>query len=197
MRIFAAVVLSDENQRRLHQPVDWLVQAHATVLRAIPDHTAHMTMAFVGEVEERSVAAIGEALQEVARRRRPIDIELSGPRVLRARHDPRLIMLPVTVGAAELDMIASDLHRAIAGRLPFLNLSPAKGAHVTLARFRKHARPSDGRAVEQSLAGSDLSSLVLHDEVRELRLLESRLGAGGPRYEPLQSASFLPKRKRL
>jgi 2'-5' RNA ligase len=66
-------------------------------------------------------------------------------------------------------------------------LSPAKGAHVTLARFRKHARPSDGRAVEQSLAGSDLASLVLHDEARELQLFESQLGPGGPTYSTTPS----------
>jgi RNA 2',3'-cyclic 3'-phosphodiesterase len=190
MRLFVAVVLSDENQQRLRVPVDRLVRAHANVLRTIPDQTAHMTMAFLGAVEERDVAAIGEAMQEVARPRGPIAIELSGPRVLRARQDPRLIMLPVTTGAMQLDAIANDLHRGITARLKLLNLSPAKGAHVTLARFRKDARPSDARAVEQSLGSSDLASLVLHDEVRELRLFESRLGAGGPQYRQLHSARF-------
>jgi len=190
MRVFVAIVLSDDSQRRLRAPLQQLVEDHDSVLRAIPDQTAHMTMAFVGNVEDRDVAAIEEAMQEVARPRGPVGIELAGPRVLRARQEPRLIMLPVTKGALQLDAIANDLHRAITVRLRSLNLSPAKGAHVTLARFRKHARPSDGRAVEQSLAGSDLASLLLHDEARELRLFESQLGPGGAQYTQLQSARF-------
>ena len=190
MRIFVAIVLSAANQPRLRDSLQRLVEAHANVLRPIPDRPAHVTMAFLGAVDERNVAAIGEAMQEVARPRGPIVIELSAPRVLRSRQDPRLVMLPVTTGAAELDAIANDLHRAITTRLRSLDLSPAKGAHVTLARFRKHARPSDGRAVEQSLAGSDLASLVLHDEARELQLFESQLGPGGPTYAQLRSAPF-------
>ena len=190
MRIFVAIVLSAANQQRLRDSLQTLVEAHANVLRPIPDRTAHVTMAFLGAVDERNVAAIGEAMQEVARPRGPIVIELSAPRVLRSRQDPRLVMLPVTTGAAELDAIANDLHRAITVRLRSLDLSPAKGAHVTLARFRKHARPSDGRAVEQALAGSDLASLVLHDEVRELQLFESLLGPDGPQYRQLQRARF-------
>jgi 2'-5' RNA ligase len=190
MRVFVAIVLSADNQRVLRAAVRPLVEAHASVLRGIPDRTAHVTMAFLGAVEERDLAAIGEAMQGVARSRGPVAIELSGPKVLRSRKDPRLVMLPVRTGAAQLDAIAHDLHAAIAARLPSLDLSPAKGAHVTLARFRKHARPSDGRAVEQSLTGSGLASLVLHDEVCELRLFESQLGPGGPQYAQLQTAQF-------
>jgi 2'-5' RNA ligase len=182
--------LSAANQQRLRDSLQKLVAVHASVLRGIPEHTAHLTMAFLDAVEERDVAAIGEAMQEVARPRGPVAIELAGPRVLRARQDPRLIMLPVTTGAVQLDAIAHDLHRAIAARVPALDVSPAKNAHVTLARFRKHARPSDGRAVEESLAGSDLASSVLHDETRELRLFESQLGPGGPQYRQLQEARF-------
>lgn len=190
MRVFVAVVLSDDIQGRLLAPLRRLVEAHADVLRAIPGRTAHMTMAFLGAVEERDVAGIGEAMREMARPRGPVVIELSGPRVLRARQDPRLIMLPVTTGAAQLETIARELHLAIARRLPSLEVASAKGAHVTLARFRKHARSADGRVVEQSLRASDLASLVLHDEVRELRLFESKLGTGGPHYSELRNEPF-------
>lgn len=190
MRVFVAVVLSEDNQRVLRAAVRPFVDAHASVLRGIPDHTAHITMAFLGTVEERDVTAIGQAMVEVARSRGAIAIQLSGPRVLRARQDPRLVLLPVVEGAGPLEALARDLHRAIVARLPSLDVSAFKTAHVTLARFRKHARSADGRAVEQSLASSGLASLRLHDEVRELQLFESHLGAGGPQYRQLQNARF-------
>lgn len=183
MRLFVAIVLSLDNQRRLRAPIDQLVQAHADVLRATPDGMLHLTMAFMGRVGGQDVAAIGEAMHQVAQQRSPFRIELAASRILRARQDPRLVLLPVVDGAGPLEALAHHLHRAITARLPSVGLSPAKSAHVTLARFRKHARASDARAVEQSLTQAGVASLVLHDEVRDIRLFESTLTAAGPHYE--------------
>jgi 2'-5' RNA ligase len=190
MRLFVAVTLSDENQRRLRASIDQLVQAHAEVLRATPDGTLHLTMAFMGRVGAQDVAAIGDAMEHVARDREPFSIDLSAPRVLRARRDPRLVLLPVVGETPQLDALMRDLHRSITGRLPSLEMSPAKSAHVTLARFRKHARASEARAVEQSLTQTGIGSLVVHEKIRDIRLIESQLGAGGPHYRNLQNAPF-------
>ena len=190
MRLFVAVVLSHENQRRLHAPVDQLVRAHADVLRATPDGTSHLTMAFMGRASGQDVGAIGDAMRQVAQQRAPFAIELSAPRVLRARQDPRLVLLPVVGDPPQLEALMRDLHRAITGRLPSLEVSSSKSAHVTLARFRKHARASDARAVEQSLTKAGVASLVLHDEVRDIRLFESTLTASGPHYEERLTARF-------
>jgi 2'-5' RNA ligase len=193
MRLFVAVVLSHENQRRLRAPIDRLVQAHADVLRATPDGTLHLTMAFMGRAGEPDVAAIGDAMQQVARRHAPFPIELSAPRILRARQDPRLVLLPVAGDPPQMEALMRDLHRAITGRLPSLEVSPAKSAHVTLARFRKHARASDARAVEQSLTQPGIASVLLHDEVRDVRLFESTLTASGPAYREVFRSPFAAK----
>lgn len=190
MRLFVAVVLSQENQRRLRTPVHQLVQAHAEVLRATPDGTSHLTMAFMGRAGVQDAAAIGDAMHEVAQQRAPFAIELSAPRVLRARQDPRLVLLPMTAGAESFEALMRDLHRALTGRLPSLEVSSAKSAHVTLARFRKHARAADALAVEQSLAQTGVASLVLHDEVHDLRLFESTLTASGPVYREVLRSPF-------
>jgi 2'-5' RNA ligase len=194
MRLFVAAVLSHKNQRRLRAPIDRLVQAHADLLRATPDGTLHLTLAFMGRAGAGDVATIGDAMEQAARDRAPLTIDLSAPRVLRARQDPRLVLLPVTVGAGPLEALIRDLHRAIMGRLPSLELSSAKSAHVTLARFRKHARASDARAVEQSLTQAGIASLVLRDEVRDIRLFESTLTASGPEYRELSRAEFFPEK---
>lgn len=183
MRLFVAVVLSHENRQRLRAPIDRLVQAHADVLRATPDGTSHLTLAFMGRADATDVAVIGDAMQEVAEQQAPFTIEIAAPHVLRARQDPRLVLLPVTAGAGPLAALMRNLHRAITGRLPSLELSSAKSAHVTLARFRKHARASDARAVEQSLTPSGIASLVLRDDVRDIRLIESTLTSSGPHYD--------------
>lgn len=183
MRLFVAVILSSDNQRRLRAPIDQLVQAHTDVLRATPDGMLHLTLAFMGRVGAQDVAAVDEAIHQAAQQHSPFSIVLAAPRILRARQDPRLVLLPVVDGAGPWEALARDLHRAIAARLPSLDLSPARSAHVTLARFRKHARAPDARAVEQSLTQAGVASLELHDEVRDLRLFESLLTAAGPHYE--------------
>lgn len=194
MRLFVAVVLSHENQRRLRAPIDRLVQAHADVLRAAPDGTWHLTMAFMGRAGAQDAATIGDAMEQVARERAPFTIDLSDPRVLRARQDPRLVLLPLAVESPQMEALMRELYRSITARLPSLEVSSAKSAHVTLARFRKHARASDARAVEQSLMHADIASLVLHDEVRDIRLFESTLTASGPEYRELSRAEFFPEK---
>lgn len=192
MRLFVAVMLSDENQRRLHAAIAVLVEAQANVLRAIPENTAHITLAFMGQAGESDVAGIHSAMREVARARGPFSIELAGAKVLRARQDPRLVLLPVSAGAGQLIALARDLQRAITTRLPSLELSSAKDAHVTLARFRKHARAADGRAVEQALTSSGVASLVLREDVSDMRLIESEMTPSGPRYSERLRAPFGP-----
>ena len=186
-------MLSDENQRQLRAAIAGLVQAQANVLRSIPDGTAHITLAFMGRAGEGDVAGIQSAMREVTMARERIAIELAGTRVLRARHDPRLVLLPVSAGAGQVIALARDLQRAITTRLPSLELSSAKDAHVTLARFRKHARAADGRVVEQTLTASGLASLVLHEDVRAIRLFDSRLTPSGPEYVELPSAVDFPR----
>ena len=190
MRIFVGVLLSDENQQLLRAPVQALVRVHSDVLRAIPDGTAHITMSFIGQVDASVVKDVHQAMDETVRARGPIAIELSVPRILRARQDPRLILLPVSTGASQVDALAGDLHRALTTRFPNLELSPAKGAHVTIVRFRKHARLADARAVEQSLTSSALASLVLQDTVRDIRLFESELTPAGPNYRERHRSPF-------
>jgi 2'-5' RNA ligase len=182
MRLFVAVMLSDENQRRLRASINALVQAQPNVLRAIPEGTAHLTLVFMGRAGESDVEGIQSAMREVARPRGPMTIELAGARVLRARQDPRLVLLPVSAGAGQMIALARDLQRAMATRVPSLELSSAKDAHVTLARFRKHARAADGRAVEQALATSGIASLVLREDVGDIRLIESAMTPSGPQY---------------
>lgn len=190
MRVFVGVQLSDENQQFLRAPVQALVRAHRDVLRAIPDGTAHITLSFIGEVDASVVNAVCQAMDETVRPRGPMAIELSAPRILRARQDPRLVLLPVSMGASQVDALAGDLHRALTTRLPHLDLSPAKDAHVTLVRFRKHARAADARAVEHSLASSALASLILQDTARDIRLFESELTPAGPSYRERHRSPF-------
>lgn len=191
MRLFVAVMLSAENQRRLRDAISGLIRAQPTVLRAIPDGTAHITLAFMGRAGEGDVAAIHGAMQEVAKARGHMTIELAGAKVLRARRDPRLVLLPVSVGAGQIITAARDLQRAITTRLPSLEVSSAKDAHVTLARFRKHARPANGRAVEQALATSGVASLVVHEDVSDIRLIESAMTPSGPEYSERFRAPFV------
>jgi len=190
MRLFVAVVLSDENQQRLRVPVDRLVRAHANVLRAIPTDTAHLTLAFLADVREEDIESVASAVGEAAHGLRPFDIVLSAPRVLRSRRDPRLVMLPVTQGGEVVAHIAGAVHRALARQVPSLEVPPFKAAHVTLARFRKQAAPRDGQAVEIGLAASDLAEITLRESVGAIRLAKSTLLPAGPQYEVVATSSL-------
>jgi 2'-5' RNA ligase len=110
--------------------------------------------------------------------------------VLVARHEPRLVYAPVSEGRLAIERIAAEIHRALAAAVPSLEPSSTKSPHVTLARFRKNARPTDGAIAEHALATLPLASMALRDVVSSLQLIQSTLTPTGPAYQEIGTVTI-------
>jgi RNA 2',3'-cyclic 3'-phosphodiesterase len=133
-------------------------------VRFVPPENWHVTLRFLGEADEREVAA---ALDELDTRDLPPPVAKVGPAV--DVIGGKAMMIPV----AGLGELAHAVERATV----HLGEPPRKRfvGHLTLARFARGAR-----------LPAALGSL-LDDEfpVAEIALVESRLGPAGARYETL------------
>jgi 2'-5' RNA ligase len=190
MRVFVASVLSEANQATLAAAVRDLVAGTHPVLRAIPADTAHLTFSFIARAEELDVARVTDALRQVSADWNPVTIELTGARVLGARRAPRLVYAPVSEGHQAIERMAAEIHRALEAAVPSLEPSLTKSPHVTLARFRKNARPTDAAIVERALATSPLASIRLRDAVSSLQLIQSALTQTGPVYQEIETVTI-------
>jgi 2'-5' RNA ligase len=141
----------------------------------------HLTLAFLGDIPDALLPDAIAATTAGAAGHRAFTASLDHVGRFPAHGAPRVVWLGVGEGAAELGVLAGSVRAALAAkRLPF-DAKPFE-AHVTLARVRERATPDDLRAVAAAVTGGRVGALAF--DVAGVLLVESELGARGPRYTP-------------
>jgi 2'-5' RNA ligase len=147
----------------------------------------HLTLRFIGPVEEDGLAEIARAMDAVAAEVRPFDVAIEGAGAFPSMSRPRAIWLGVTAGADRLAAAASILEDGLVSLGLERDGRPYR-AHLTLARAdgipsapavaRRLVDAADGRRV-----GFGATEIVLYETIqgggpaRYVRLLTTPLGA--------------------
>ena len=185
MRLFLAVKLPEPWLREAGRALDALTAAlgdDASVLRPVALDRMHLTVRFLGEVDEERVPALDTALHKSV----PpvgVDLELTAAGTFGSAARTSVVWLGL---GGDLDAL-----RALAGRVEAAveaaGLPPDRRElrpHVTLARVRQRASASQRRAIAAAVAALDTPPQHAH-RASEVVLVRSHLGAGQPRYEVL------------
>lgn len=148
-------------------------------LRSVRPDVMHITLAFLGAVDDARVDEAAAALAEGARGRRAFDVELDAIGRFPSGGAPRVVWLSAGTGAAELVRLAESVRKTLAVHsLPFDD-KPFR-PHLTLARVREDTDRATARAVAAAVAGARIAPLRFR--VDEAILFESKLSPKGPRY---------------
>jgi 2'-5' RNA ligase len=181
VRLFLASWLGADNQSCYGQLAARLAGARREV-RPVPAGSVHLTYAFIADVDETGADAIARAAATTAAAHAAFVIGLGRAKVFWQRRTPRLVEVPVVSGARAFTRLCEALVAAIRREIPEVPLSPSKSPHATVARFRRHATPSDALALEQAI---DVGERV--DMVHEIAIVASRLTPNGPVYDTRSS----------
>jgi len=139
----------------------------------------HITLAFLGAVDDTRLDDAAAALTDAGSGTRPFDVELVAMGRFPEGGAPRVIWLAAGAGASELVRLAESVRRCLGARsLPF-DAKPFR-PHLTLARVRENADRSSARALAAAVAGARIAPLRFR--VDEAILFESKLSSRGPRY---------------
>jgi 2'-5' RNA ligase len=188
MRLFVAVEIEDTARRAAAAAAEELRHVLAPVLKArwVAAENMHLTVRFIGQVDDLRAPALVEALcppLDIA----PFDLELGACGVFPPRGAPRVLWIGLTQGLPSLAL----LHDAFNQRLRPFGFEPEVrpfSAHLTLARI-KDAPGGAARAVRDAL-----DRVTVHrarSDVGRATLFQSHLSTKGPRYEPV---AFIPLR---
>ena len=143
----------------------------------------HVTLRFLGNVEEERVDDVRRALERLSAVP-PFPLRLGGggafPTVTRAR----VVWLGVTGGSEALSGLAAGANRALVP-LGFLPEERAYHPHLTLARLRQ---PGDVRPAVDAVGDEAVGRAFTVDEVV---LYESRTRRTGAEYEPVGSVALV------
>lgn len=176
MRIFLGAFLSPSNQEFYDRLSRQLSRRHSAVLRPIPPASAHVTYAFVPELNEQGLGTLLRAIAAVAARRRAFDVQLGPPTTIQVRGRPRLVCAGFVGGAEQVGGLAADICSAL--RRIAADVRPSQSPHVSLARFHRRATRRDAEAVAESLCDTGGRT----DRVSQIQVIESVLTPTGPVY---------------
>ncbi|SFN01148.1 2'-5' RNA ligase [Pseudonocardia ammonioxydans] len=165
MRLFVAVTPPPDALDELRSATA-AVRAGSHGLRWSPPEQWHLTLAFLGEVDDRARHDVTERLGRAAARHAPCTLALAGA----GRFGQRVLWARVDGDVDRLRRLAASV-RAAARRARIAVEDRPYRPHLTLARARDGA---DLRPAVDALGGFAGRAWT----ARELHLVRSRLGAG-------------------
>jgi 2'-5' RNA ligase len=181
VRTFVAVLLSDEVRAALAGAIGHLRSRAREVAWVAPENL-HVTLKFLGAVDEERLPAVGQALAAVAAAARGFELVIAGLGAFPTPTRPRVLWAGIDAGADALASLARAVEGALAG-LGFPREERPFVGHVTLGRVREPRRdPGLARALA---AAADRA--FGRTAVDRLTLMRSDLGPRGARYTPLGS----------
>jgi len=158
------------------------------VAKWVKKDNLHITLCFIGEVQDKAIPRANEVLKDIAKDHGPIPITFNrvcyGPD---EKIPPRLVWVEVAENSA-LSELAKAVKSAMVARsiLERPDKRPFQG-HITLGRIRewqwKHINPEEMPDIEQNLG--------LSFTAKSIELMESVLKRTGAEYTILQSFDFI------
>jgi 2'-5' RNA ligase len=183
MRLFTAVTLGSTIESRTLAALERL-RALAPHARWVKAEGVHLTLVFLGDVEEARLPSLREALEPVGPRHAPFVLSVGGGGSFGSPSHPRVLWADVRGATEALKALQADT----AAALQPLGFEPEHReytAHLTLARSKDPRGDPALARCSQTLAESDLGE----GRVDRLVLFESRGGHYHSRLEvPLTRA---------
>jgi 2'-5' RNA ligase len=179
-RVFCAVELPDEVRARAAARIAEL-RAEGSGVRASWERPEklHLTLKFIGEIEQAQMRELAEALAEAARSVEAFEIAVEGAGAFPPKSAPRVLWLGVRDEAGGLARLRERLEAACARR-HFPRERRPFNPHLTLARLRAPAGARELSAFHQRAPFTTQAF-----RVSEIVLMRSELGADGSRYTAL------------
>ncbi|MEQ8849580.1 RNA 2',3'-cyclic phosphodiesterase [Botrimarina sp.] len=178
-RTFVAIESGPDLQRRAEGVADRL-RPYAPRARWVDPDDLHLTLLFLGDLDDREVAEACSAADWVAKANEPFSLRVHGVGAFPAPSRPRAIWLGVSDGRDAVCRLQADLDDAI-GHLVQKRERRGYVPHWTLARMARGGPVPRLDAVLPSLAEHDAGVQA----VDEIVVLASELHPEGPDYYAL------------
>lgn len=180
IRTFVCVELPDAERRRVGALQTDLKRHGARVSWGSPD-TVHVTLAFLGDVDEERIPDVVAAVGEAASASTPLDLRIDGTGRFPPRGRPRVLWAGLGVDVAPLRALRERLVDAL-DRIGFPRDARPFAAHLTIGRVKDDRDPSLA-AVVTALDAAALLGEPFH--VDEVVVMRSELDPRGARHTPL------------
>lgn len=187
MRSFIAIELPREFKDALEK-IQGQLKASGADVKWVQPQNIHLTLKFLGEINEGKIAEIAAIIKAVADNNRPYPLTLSSVGAFPRIDSPRVIWAGVDAGNEETTRIAKELDDKIS-LIGILKEERPFSSHITIGRTRSNLNMAKLAQGLKDMAGKaglpDLSC-----QVSKITLFKSTLTPKGPLYEALKETSL-------
>ncbi len=185
IRTFIGVDIGPEIRKRAVALQVLLAKTGAEVKWATPE-SMHVTILFLGEVDERDILPVCRAVERVAQREPPFALRVSGVGAFPTPRRPKVVWGGITDGAEPLRRLYTLLEKEMLDLGCYRREERGYTAHLTLGRVKGE---EDGLAL-----AAELPKLLAWDGGRtmlnEVAVYSSELRRDGPDYAVLGRAEL-------
>ncbi len=190
-RTFIALDMNEQQQRFLGDIIGRAAQSLPS-LRWVNPAGIHLTLAFLGELDDERLALAMEAARVAAQDISPFTYRLKGLGVFDSRKQARVIWMGVEdqaspfVQGSPLQALHRTLNRELERR-GFVVEARQFSPHLTLARIKTVLNAQEQQALARLLQGGQTSATSQVYQARGLYVMKSDLARREARYTCLQS----------
>lgn len=180
IRTFIAVDLAAGVKDRLIALQEQLGRSGSGVKWTRPENL-HLTLLFLGEVDQLEVVSICRAVQQRARKHAPFAVDVAGLGAFPNARRPKILWAGIADGAAELRALHADLEEGLLELGCYRREDREYTPHLTLGRLSPDNRTEEWGQVLARLADWQGGS----SPVDEVLVMASEMRRGGPEYSVL------------
>lgn len=184
MRTFIAIELAQEIKDRLAEIQKELASSQADIKWVKPENI-HLTLKFLGEVEEAKIPEIIQRLQELGGQIKPFTLRISGLGAFPGLKSARVIWVGVKEDTDELGKLAEIIEDGLV-KLGFPKEGRKFSAHLTLGRLRSNKNADK--------LGQELEKIQIPGRaaqwINSIGLFKSVLHPAGAVYQKLSEISL-------
>ncbi|HHF98236.1 RNA 2',3'-cyclic phosphodiesterase [Candidatus Aerophobetes bacterium] len=178
MRVFIAVELPESVKRSIYNLQKRMVDNINRIKWVSPD-SLHITLKFLGEVEERRLKDISEVADKVASKFSSFFIKMEEVGIFPERGVPRVIWVGISEGSFELSSIAKQIDEGLFEK-GFPRERKKWVPHITLGRVKRLQNPEIiKKFTKENIKGEKT-------KVEAITLMQSNLTPQGAIYKSLE-----------
>lgn len=179
IRTFIAVDLDDSLRGKVVDIQSRLEESTDYVLKLVEPENLHITLKFLGDVEEGRIDKVSNAVKEALSGMSPFKIVLRGVGAFPSIKRPEVIWIGLGEGAESLIRIMTALEVSLS-KIGFPREKREPVPHLTIARVKRPSK--DGISLLlKSLSDLEIGSM----EVSDVKVKSSTLTPTGPIYKDL------------
>ena len=188
MRTFIAIELPQNIKDTLGRLQGKLKQCGADV-RWVEPHNIHLTLKFLGEVEDSKLDGINQIIEDTVKNRLKFEITLTDLGVFPDINHPRIIWVGIKDKNNETKLIAEELGEKLE-KLGIPREERQFLGHITIGRIKSWLN-KDKLAERLSVLKDESSNEKINFIADKITLFKSSLKPNGPIYEVLKEVTLI------